>query len=747
MTSPVLSSPSQQLLSFNRATSRRQSTPITDGDSRARDEQHALPVILQQRLIRVGASLSSESDEGQDIDPTDTVDQDDIGGWTYDIDTVGGRREFASDSSNYVPSSSSSSSGSDVPERNEEIRSSMTKISYGDHEGEADDQSSSSSEEDGEIAAGYRAGLKRPHQHTISDTSTDAESSPQPDRRKRLRSSINMSFVELLADDMEDARRQYTPHSWRELETTQVGLSVWTAEEKEMLYEAVSRLGRDDIPRITARLLGSKSEIEVRHYLDLLQRDAERRRNELRAPLYKPLLSSFPAAAEISEACCDALEESADWIAQREDDEEDRNEGRKWGQHWLLTGDNCSTLSRAALKIAGMPTEDDASNHLPVTEDGQQPDRTAEIGAQLRPLAVPPLALFHVRNMILLSERVFMNGVDEDAHYLGLGNALPAAHMSALHDLYELVYSLTQRVVATAIYSCQARRRPGTRTAPAKTMTVRKRDVYAAVASLGLQKNSHEFWARCPRRLGLKVARSAIPFAGMESTSRPEISGETAERQESCRRIDSDSSDQLDTNDEGGDDIISYDEAEQALSLRSAQTVAGQRPKPVPEAVDWHYESAYIDDGDSDSDAVSDTVSDNGSERSDVTADLSEQRIRDEANEVICYSATGYPQAAWARNSLENRIRLELREEEYASAVDDRASRQDELYLWAVIGQEPPPDLTVAASFDDMTAAPYVEGFSTAARRYPVEEVIETGRNWREKLHYEAEWEAAAAQT
>ena len=574
-----------------------------------------------------------------------------------------------------------------------------------------------------------------------------------------------MAYMGLLHDDEDDAHRQYIPDVWPELETSQAGLSIWTAEEKEMLYEALSRLGRDDIPGIAARLLGSKSELEVRDYLHLLHADAERRRSELRAPLHRPLLSDFPAAAEISKACCDALEETADAIARREDNQAARDEGRKWGSHWLLTGNNCDDLSKAALAVAGMPTDDEASNQSPMPSgnSGTRSERVAEIGAQLRPNAVPPLALFQVRNMLLLSERVFMNGVDEDAHYLGLGDALPAAHMSALHDMYELVYALTQRVAVTAMHVCQFRYQSDRRLASKTKRLVRSRDVQAAVASLGLKPNSLNFWARCPRRLGLNVSKSALPFADMEGASRLEIVSEpvreagVSEGEDSDGDNDSEEEDKEDKEgeeDDSDDDIMTYDEVEQELLPEVTHLVSHQQMDQLPEATGDRQASSHDEEEDSDEETDTDSDSDAGSIKetgdSDPDTALTKQRIHLEANEIIRYSATGYPQAPWARTSLKKRIRDELKEEEYACAVDERASRQDELCLWAVVGQAPPSSalLAAATAFSaDGNAPPQIEGFSLAARRYPVDEVIETGRNWRDKLQYEAEWEATAAET
>ncbi|CAK7218409.1 hypothetical protein SEUCBS140593_003537 [Sporothrix eucalyptigena] len=685
--------------------------------------------------------LLADDDDGEEQlrhQLVETVEVDDFGQWPVNGNgTLGGHREVESGSSDYEPSATSSSP--EPGQQKEEGKDGQSVGSGDDNEDEIDDGNESSSyEEDENLANLLKSSRKRSYQ--LSNASADPETLPPRGRRKRARKSLNMPYMAVLHDDMDDARRQYIPSGQTWHEATQVGLTVWTSEEKELFYEAVSRLGRDDIPGIAGRLLGSKSELEVHQFLHFLQTDTGRRRFEARAPLHRPLLSDFPAATEISEACCAALEKTADVVARREDNQYSRDEYLKWGHHWLVKGDNCRDLSKAALEVAGMPNDDEASYQSPAPDGGFRGERIAEIGAQLRPDAVPPLALFHVKNMLLLSERVFMNGIDEDAHYMGLGDALPSAHLSALHDLYELVYALTQRVAATAMHICQFRYQSDHRLARKTKRLVRRRDVHAAVASLGLKKDAQAFWARCPRRLGLNVSRSAVAFADVDGASRLEVASEPAKKdglsedEESYREEDESSGEDEDED----DDIMTYDEVEKQLL-----------PENNGSLVDLaNTTEAMIEDIDSSSsydvsDETSSDSGDNANNRNAATT-LMEKRINEEANEIIRYSATGYPNASWARTSLKNRIRDELKEEEYACAVDDLASRRDELYLWAVLGQEPPSTLNASSLGENAT--PHVEGFSVEARRYPVDEVVQTGSNWRAKLQYEAEWEATAAE-
>ncbi|ERS96415.1 hypothetical protein HMPREF1624_07325 [Sporothrix schenckii ATCC 58251] len=673
-------------------------------------------------------------------------------------DLVGSRRELESESSDYRPSDSEPSPEPAVSGVKEEEDGSVRLGDVEAHDGSSESESESEDEDDDEdenenedegSASAFRAGQKRTRERTFSTPLVD-DSEPQNKKLNRAKSSVNLLYTEILEDDMDDARRKYVAEDRTKLSTTQIGLTVWTAEEKEIFFESLARLGSDDIPGIAARLLGSKSEIEVRHYKHVLDENVQARKRDPRAPFHRPLLSDIPVATEIGKACCDALQKTADAVARREFQQDAKAEQRKWGPQWLLTGDNCRALSKAALEMAGMPGDDEASNQSPMPIGGPQGERLAELGAQMHPNSVPMLTLFDVRTMLLLSERVFMNGTEEDANYMGLGDALPAMHMSALHDLYALVYALTQRLAATAMHFCRSRDQAKRHLPRSVKKLVRPRDVRAAVASLGLKKDSQVFWARCPRRLGLNVRRTAIPFADMQSSgirtaaaagSAPDVSENNAEGSSDDKEGSQDSS-----SDDDSDIISTYGEVEKELLPDGADQ------KPSSLGIDEDEGSLGEEDGLSDIDDYSDTDESNEyssndtdeNQERDTNAATTEQRVTTEANEIIHHTANGYPTAAWAETSLRNRIRDELKEEEYASAVDEHASRRDELYLWAVLGQRPPTE-TGLDQFNE-NVPPHVEGFSADARRYPVDEIIATGSDWRDKLQYEAEWEGAAVQ-
>ena len=570
----------------------------------------------------------------------------------------------------------------------------------------------SESESDVEI---HRFNRKRSLESAFSQASASRDHRAP---RKHIRRALNPRYVDLLNDDIEDIRRRYVPDDWPQLRTTQIGLTVWDEEEKEVLYEAIGRLGRDDVPGIAQRL-STKSEIEVRHYLYSIREGMDERRARLRDPLLPPPLSEFPAAVEIGSKCCAALGVEAGLVVQREARDEAKNEESAWGRHWLVNGANCGHLSKAALASAGVAADDDdASNRsmspMPGTEAVSAESTIAQMQTEMRPEAVAALALLNTPNMLLLSERVFMNGVAKEDNYLGLGSELPAVQTSALRDMYGIVFSLTQRLVATAIHMSQSRDRAQQAEAFKRLNknVVHVSDVHAAISTLGLKRDMQEFWARCPRRLGLRVSRRAGAFGNMHTMP--------------AKHRGADGADGIYAED---DDAMTYSEAEHELEPEPTAALQTEALKDVQEDGD---DSNSVNDDDDDDDV------------SDSDSDDTEARISLEADEILNHSATGFPNVNWARQILRKRIGDELKEEAQANAVDKHRSNADELYLWKVLGKTPPPSAG-PANFDE--SRPHVtEGAAATAKRLPVDQIIDTGRNWRAKLQYEAEWEDAAGE-
>ncbi|KAK0629973.1 hypothetical protein B0T17DRAFT_461980, partial [Bombardia bombarda] len=269
-------------------------------------------------------------------------------------------------------------------------------------------------------------------------------------------------YMNLLNEDIQDAAERFVPSEEpQKLEPSQIGLTYWTGEEKELFFEALARIGSSDAAKIAARIK-TKSEFEVAQYLELLHDGVPSDISAKVNPREPVAPADLPAAIELSQACCSALEQAADALSLRQDEAEDREEAGRWGRNsWLIT-----------------------------TGD-------------LR----PAMELFVVPNWLLLSERVFMNASFPEYNWTSMSDDKPAIRATALEDLYSLVVSITSRIIAAAIYVGQNRDRAIRAEYPEAQGVVHKGDVKAAVLSLGLglKRDRREFWARCPRRLRLDV--------------------------------------------------------------------------------------------------------------------------------------------------------------------------------------------------------------------------------------------------
>lgn len=283
---------------------------------------------------------------------------------------------------------------------------------------------------------------------------TDGAVDPRP--KKRAASAFNRAYLDLLNEDIMHAASQYIPLSAHHqdderiaLPISQIGMTVWSAMEKERFFEALGRLGRDDAPGI-ARRVRTKGEMEVRQYMKLLQDSiAQRQQFDELPPL---ALADFPAAAELSHECCHALEQAADNLAARQDHFEATVEQGKHGTRWLITQDTCRDMTEAT-------TEDD-------------PWKTS--------------TMFNVPKWLMLSERFFMNTSSEEGNWQSVNGDTPSIWLTTLNDFRSLALTLTRRLVAASLYTANSRLRAERGVRPDVEESVRDKDVHAAALSLGL---------------------------------------------------------------------------------------------------------------------------------------------------------------------------------------------------------------------------------------------------------------------
>jgi RNA polymerase I-specific transcription initiation factor RRN5 len=332
-------------------------------------------------------------------------------------------------------------------------------------------------------------------------------------RRKgdwRLRTLYNDAYRVLLNEEIEDARWGLLSGDAEGHFDSTIGVSEWTGVEKETFFDAVARFGRDDLPRISAAI--GKSQPEIRQYMLLLEQGI-RELAGIGTETVVLGIENVPAAATISEECCEQLEQAADALANLQLRAEARKEEQKYGNLWLVTrnfAERCDQSNGKSSYEEGFSasSEEDASaagktSHAP-SRNGDNPLK-----------AMPSAEFFNVKNFLELSERIYMNAEDDEANwqsYVDDGQGV-SIFRTAFDDLHTLAVSLTRRLLYAAHFQAMSRVRATSKPEENQSPTIQQRDVEIAADMVGLPAGSHEYWASLPRRLGFscyyqKVNRS-----------------------------------------------------------------------------------------------------------------------------------------------------------------------------------------------------------------------------------------------
>lgn len=486
---------------------------------------------------------------------------------------------------------------------------------------------------------------------------------------KRHKGLFNNNYLDLLNEDIAEAANQVALGAEENLPPSQIGLTFWSPFEKKLFFEALTKLGKDEICGIAGRIR-TKSEIEVRQYLTLVQDAVERRQQDGDEGLeYSMEMADHPAAVEISQPCCHALEEAADALSFRQERHEEIVEQKRWGECWNITPE----LARRIEGDHGI-TKDPifASQHgLGFTE------------------------ALRIKNFLQLSERMFMNASCAENNWQFVSEEPPTIRATALQDFHSLLVSITKKVVLTTLFLAESRIRAKRKVAPSARGLVRRKDVEAAIASLGMKQTRNEFWTTCARRLRLEVWNDEL---GPQDESSDESDGQP----------------------------MSYDEVEKILRQEY------NAPGPT-DANGQHYPAGTISGNVESSESEDDddnTVPKESDSESSIDPDAAEYEVNEEAKEVLRYSAYDFPETHRTREALRHRIRNEREQEAYADAKDARASWEAELEMWRLLQRQPPEPLLKPAPIDRGRRG--VKG---------VENIYDVGRQWRQRLTFQSEWE------
>ena len=295
---------------------------------------------------------------------------------------------------------------------------------------------------------------------------------------KRSKSLYNDDYRAMFNSTVNELTRKQSSMTDHRLQQSQIGVTLWSSEEKAAFFHALARKGRHDIRGI-ATDVGTKNESEVYVYSDMLQKATVEQQTYCTR---KSLLdtSSLEAALEVQESCCAALDLAADALSALQQNEEEKDAKKKHKDLALLT-------PRIARWI---------EHRMAVPEGGKK-----EIIEQ-----IPAATILNLVNFLALSKRFFMNSVvaeDNWRSYTGRRTKSPSIMYTAFSDFHTLLISVTQRLVQSTLFFARSRLRAMSGSRP--RLHVRQRDVIAAINVLGMKIDAKMFWARAARKCKLRV--------------------------------------------------------------------------------------------------------------------------------------------------------------------------------------------------------------------------------------------------
>ena len=339
------------------------------------------------------------------------------------------------------------------------------------------DPASESSEKSSAFSDDRSMSRGRPRKRRITEISTSSHS-----RLKRLKYLYKDDYRKLLNGTVAEIASFKSLETDTQLQKSQIGVTLWSSEEKGAFFRALARRGRHDIRGIAADV-GTKSESEVYVYSDVLfKAAADQQIHRIRkSPLDDT--SNQEAAFEVQEDCCAALNLAGEALSALQQNEEERAEKQKHKEFALLT----PRIARWVERCVEVPP-------------GGKEDVIQQI---------PAAGILNLMNFLALSKRFFMNSViaeDNWRSYIGKKIKSPSIMYAAFSDFHTLLVSITQRLVQTSLFFAMSRLRAMSASGHyIPESHVRLQDVLAAINVLGMKTNAKLYWARLARKCKLRV--------------------------------------------------------------------------------------------------------------------------------------------------------------------------------------------------------------------------------------------------
>ena len=347
-------------------------------------------------------------------------------------------------------------------------------IPDGEHsESSTSDYSESISEHSSGSQSGKRTARSRPGKRKLQ-----TQNLPKS-RAKRLKVFYKDDYRKLFNDTTDEICEGNIVEDRDLLPPSKIGVTKWSPEEKQAFFSTLGKRGRDNVRAIAASI-GTKSEMEVRVYLQLLtQATLEQHLYERHHQLLG--LFDLPSALEISHDCCEALEQAADALGFLQLKHEEKLEKQKHPDLWLLNHSVAEWVDRCL--------------------NGDDQGR-----AEVR-VTIPAAELLNLKSLLQLSTHVFMNSNEPENNWRSYAERreTPSILFTAFSDFHNLINSITKRLVQSSLYFAMSRMRATDSSNYTHKRAVRRRDVTAALHVLGMEANAHNFWVGCARRCKLDV--------------------------------------------------------------------------------------------------------------------------------------------------------------------------------------------------------------------------------------------------
>ncbi|KAF1838851.1 hypothetical protein BDW02DRAFT_488052 [Decorospora gaudefroyi] len=393
---------------------------------------------------------------------------------------------------------------------------------------------------------------------------------PARTRKRLLEGRYSDAYRLLFNEDVNRAAARFDTasdgHQPSTTTTRQIGASTWAPKEQAAFFAALARRGRDDLPAIAAAI-ATKSIAETRELLLLLHDAATKHRH------VKLTLRDIPAAVQVGAACDEQLDLAAESLAWFQETFEASQERDKFGDYWLITpaiadsiedalspGRRRATTSpltseaepsrRGGRVVRGACTackkfkqkcdrQTPCSNCVrrktnecayppdPIKPEQRQRASDSKTGPSILE-AIPEATLLQPHVMLTLSKTLFMNRSPtlpspwpHWSEYTSEFAKEPAIYRTAFNDFHTLLVSLTKRLMQTAITQAISRLRAQRRRVKKGLIPlVKRRDVWAAIDIVGMERNGRERWRGVARRCGLRVYHSKRSRWAKENTKR-----------------------------------------------------------------------------------------------------------------------------------------------------------------------------------------------------------------------------------